>query len=115
MNDDVFPHVDAEFHELQAQFIAAIRARPDAYGASAADLSALEAGQARWNEDYLARRKAELDALTAVGTSDQARALLEAIMLAVARSAYSQQGITVELLVEAALTPRDEVDASIIA
>lgn len=110
MTEDVFPRTNEGFDKAQADFVTAIAANPDAYGLTAADVTALQAAQTIYVEARARGEKSRLQAHVDTQSEHTAReTYLSTTLRPLAKKANAHPTVTPSHLKAAALAPHDTV------
>jgi hypothetical protein len=114
MAKDLIPDTDAEFTIFYTTFVNAIAASPTIYGATAADVTALQAALTQWGVVYKAHQEAHTAALAATAAKDAFRDTTAVPgVRGAARKANGTAGMTNALRVAAGMPEHDEIRTSI--
>lgn len=113
MAEDVIPSNDAEFHQLQEQFIGKVSVDPVKYGLLPEDVTALVAAQAGWKSAYDGHIKAHDDARTATQAKETARGKLETALRGGFKKVNGSVGMDDPTRVSVGLRPREAARTSI--
>ena len=113
MADDVIPSNDAEFHQLQDQFISKVAADAAKFGLLPEDVTALKAHQTEWTTAYAGHIKAQEDARTATQTKETARGKFETTLRGAIKKVHGSVGMDDATRVSVGLRPRETARSSI--
>jgi len=85
MSDDLIPPTDDKFDTFQAHFVTTVSANPGTYGHTAADVTALQAAQTTWTQQFGIHTDAHIAAEKATKAKEKARTAFEELLRSSAR------------------------------